>query len=73
MQEVKEFLFLDEFKDFSDVFNTTEDGAGGLPEHASNEYTIKVEGEPPFSPLYNLSTKELRVLRAYLDDALAKS
>ena len=28
--------------------------------------------EPPYRPIYNLSEKELKVLREYLRDALAK-
>ena len=39
----------------------------GRPEH-----TIKTTSEPLYGPIYNLSEKELKVLREYLRDALAK-
>ena len=62
----------DEFKDFEDVFNMEQ--AGTLPTYGENEHAIKVQDgvEPPFGPLYNLSAKELEVLREYLDAAMAK-
>jgi hypothetical protein len=58
-------------QDYADVFDTTK--AGILPPHSRHEHAIEIEGgEPPYGPLYNLSVSELRVLREYLDDALAK-
>ena len=47
--------------------------AGVLPAHSKHEHRIETEGnDPPYGPLYNLSVKELKSLREYLDDALAK-
>ena len=47
--------------------------AGVLPAHSKYEHRIETEGnDPPYGPLYNLSVKELKSLREYLDDALAK-
>jgi hypothetical protein len=63
-------LFM-EFTEFVDVFDTEK--AGVLAAYSKNKYTINLDGsKPPFGPLYNLSTKELKVLKTYLNDALAK-
>ena len=61
-----------QLKEYEDVFST--EGAGKLPSHGTQDHAIDlVEGkEPPYGPLYNLSATELKVLRTYLDDALAK-
>lgn len=56
---------------YADVFDTEK--AGVLPAHSKNEHAINLDGnQPPFGPLYNLSTKELEVLRTYLDSSLKK-
>lgn len=62
----------DELRDFEDVFSS--DQAGALPDHSTHDHAIDLkEGkEPPFGPLYNLSEKELGVLREYLDQAMQK-
>jgi hypothetical protein len=60
-----------EFAEYTDVFDIEK--AGVLPAHSKNKHAINVdENEPPFEPLYNLSTKELEVLRTYLNTALTK-
>ena len=59
-----------ELMEYQDVFSTEE--AGRLPSHQGNDHAIETTADPPYGPLYNLSTKELEVLRTYLDDALAK-
>jgi hypothetical protein len=60
-----------EFTEFADVFNTEK--ANVLAAHNKNKYTINLDkSKPPFKPLYNLSTKELKVLKTYFNDALAK-
>ena len=61
-----------QLKKFSDAFSTEE--AGKLPQHHWGDHAIDLEEgqEVPYGPLYNLSVKELEVLREYLDDALAK-
>ena len=54
-----------------DVFSTEK--AGLLPAHKASDHAIDLDGkDPPYGPLYNLSNTELKVLREYLDDALAK-
>jgi hypothetical protein len=65
-------LLLEWLADFADVFDTEK--AGELPAHSKHKHAIEIEGEgdPLYGPLYNLSIKELRTLREYLDDALAK-
>jgi hypothetical protein len=61
----------DELKEFEDVFSL--EAAGELPTHNKYEHAIELEGgEPPYGPLYNLSEKELEVLRKYLEDSLSK-
>jgi hypothetical protein len=60
-----------EFTEFVDVFNIEKTGV--LAAYSKNEYAINLDGsESSFEPLYNLSTKELKVLRTYLNDVLAK-
>jgi hypothetical protein len=60
-----------EFTEYADVFDTEK--AGVLAAHSKNEHAINLDGnEPPFGPLYNLSAKELEILRTYLNAALAK-
>ena len=60
-----------DYGDFADVFS--QENAAQLPPHRSTDHAIDLqEGEPPHGPLYNLSATELRVLREYLDDSLAK-
>ena len=61
-----------QLKEVSDVFSYEE--AGKLPQHYWGDHAIDLEEgqEALYGPLYNLSAKELEVLREYLDDALAK-
>jgi hypothetical protein len=65
-------LLLEWLADFADIFNTEK--AGELSAHSKYKYAIEIEeeGDPLYGPLYNLLIKELRILREYLDDALAK-
>jgi hypothetical protein len=51
-----------------------EEGKAALPKHQPWDHEIKlVPGkEPTFGPIYALSEKELKVLRKYLDDNMAK-
>jgi hypothetical protein len=63
-------LFI-EFIEFVNVFNTEK--AGVLAAYSKNKYTINLdESKLFFEPLYNLSIKKLKVLKIYLNDALAK-
>jgi hypothetical protein len=60
-----------EFTEFVDVFDIEK--AGVLAAYNKNKHTINLdESKPSFEPFYNLSTKELKVLKTYLNDALAK-
>jgi hypothetical protein len=60
-----------EFAEFINIFNIKK--AGVLPAYSKNKYIINLNGnKPPFGPLYNLLTKELEVLRTYLNAVLAK-
>jgi predicted aspartyl protease len=54
----------------TDVFNN--DSAAMLPTHKTTDHAINlIDGkEPPYGPLYNLSARELEVLREYLDKEL---
>src|SRR6202021_2579006 len=61
-----------EFHDFADVFSKKE--AQKLPEHRPYDLRIELEEgkTPPFGTVYNLSPAELKVLKEYIDDNLAK-
>jgi hypothetical protein len=61
-----------EYCDYADVFLKTE--ADKLPESTKVAYSIEIkEGKTvPFGPIYALSANELRVLREYLDNSIAK-
>ena len=59
------------YADFKKVFSKGE--ASKLAPHGPHDLAIDLEGgQPPFGPLYNLSTTELQVLKEYLDDNLRK-
>ena len=61
----------DGLHDLGDVFSSEK--AGHLPPLKEGDHAIDLDGhDPPYSPIYNLSQRELEVLRTYLDDALAK-
>jgi hypothetical protein len=60
-----------EFVKYINVFDTEK--AGVLTTYNKNKYAINLNGNKLFfEPLYNLSAKELKVLRTYLDVALKK-
>lgn len=60
-----------QYAEFADVFS--EEKANELPEHGLHDHAIDINGkEPPFGPIYNLSSHELDVLRAYIDDNLER-
>ena len=58
--------------DFEDVFSLEE--AATLPQNRDTDHAIEIEEgkQPPYGPLYNLSPRELRILREYLKEALNK-
>ena len=45
-----------------------------MPPHRPYDLKIKTEGDsaPPFGKLYNMSEKELKALKDYIDDMLGK-
>ena len=59
------------YQSLTEVFLETQ--AETLPPHYKEDYSIDLlEGTtPPFSPMYNLSAKELAVLQEYLNINLA--
>ena len=60
-----------QYWDFEDVFS--KDLAGVLAQHSEYDHAIETEGKmPPHLPIYNLSQRELGILREYLDSALGK-
>jgi hypothetical protein len=58
-----------ELADYEDVVNN--DAADALPEHYRSDYAIEIEEGATvlYRLLYNLSLKELEVLREYLTEA----
>jgi hypothetical protein len=62
-----------EYEDLKEVFSKTK--AQAVAEHGLHDLMIDlVEGkEPPWGPIYNLSSKELETLRNYLDENLAQN
>ena len=60
------------YKEYADVFS--EEGAATLARHGVQDHAIDLEPHtmPPQLGLYNLSQRELQVLREYLDAALKK-
>jgi hypothetical protein len=57
-----DLVLLEEFTNYAYVFS--EEDANKLPPLKERQYTIKLEegSSPPYSPIYNLSKKELGVL-----------
>jgi RNase H-like domain found in reverse transcriptase/Reverse transcriptase (RNA-dependent DNA polymerase)/Integrase zinc binding domain/Chromo (CHRromatin Organisation MOdifier) domain/Integrase core domain len=62
---------LPEYKPWADVFSTEK--SEQLPEHSSHDHHINlVPGtKPPFGPLYPCSDSELKVLKEFLNKAMA--
>jgi hypothetical protein len=62
----------EKYSDFKDVFS--KENADILPEHRPYDCPIdlKENAQPPFGPIYNLSQPELKALREYIDENLAK-
>lgn len=75
--EAKELAMLkdkipSEYHDFMNLF--LKKGAEQLPPHryVDHEIPLVPDAKPPFGPLYSMSTKELQVLKDYLDENLSK-
>ena len=60
------------YHDLEGIFS--EKKANELPVSSPYNHEIKLEGDrqPPYGPIYPLSTPKLHVLREYLHDNLAK-
>lgn len=58
-------------KEYEDVFSL--EAASILPQNRPTDHAIDLlpDREPPYGPLYNLSGRELEILREYLEKALA--
>ena len=65
-------ILFKEFNDFSNLFSLNREDL--LPQHSSHDHNImlKENKEFLFRLLYNLSEKELKVLREYIEQALNK-
>lgn len=59
-----------EIQEFEDVLAEGDVADRPLPEGVEHAIDLEPGEKPPFRPLYNLSAKELEVLREYLDQAL---
>jgi hypothetical protein len=59
-------------KDYEEVFSEKE--AGVLAQSADHDHAIDIAlgKNPPYKPIYNLSEKELKILREYIESALEK-
>jgi hypothetical protein len=64
---------LDVYRQYAWMFEE-ELSAKALPKHQPWDCKIKLEEgkEPPFRPIYQLSEKELKILREYIQENLAK-
>jgi Reverse transcriptase (RNA-dependent DNA polymerase) len=60
----------EEYLKYAEMFS--KEKAGTLPELGGAEHPIETTADPPFGPLYNLSAVQLKALREYIDDALAR-
>jgi hypothetical protein len=68
---ITELKLLTKFVKYIDIFDTEK--ANVLTTYNKNKYTINLnENKLFFGPLYNLSTKKLKILRTYFNAALAK-
>ncbi len=63
-----DYLLPKELQDFRDVFQVPDRPAPVT----GVEHEIETTADPPFGPIYNLSSHELAVLHTYLDTALEK-
>ena len=70
-EDITASMILHEIANYIDVF--FKKNARKLPKHERNDHAIELNGQnPPFEPLYNLSSLELKTLQEYLDNALIK-
>ncbi|KAM0708837.1 hypothetical protein Q7P35_005490 [Cladosporium inversicolor] len=71
LQELDEAVDLpEEIRDFCDVITTRDVADRPLPTSVDHAIDLEPNERPPFRPLYNLSVKELAVLREYIEQAL---
>ncbi|SPC62077.1 uncharacterized protein UHOD_12159 [Ustilago sp. UG-2017b] len=66
------YIIPPEYHQYLDVFSRVE--ADKLPPHRTYDHQIPLEEgkSPPFGPIYSLSEHELKTLREYLEENLAK-
>jgi hypothetical protein len=62
----------DALSEYADVFDNKK--AATLPNYKSSDHAIPIQPgkEPPYGPLYTLSSRELQLLREYIEEALRK-
>jgi len=70
MQPSSELELPPEYEKFRDVFS--EEEANKLALRGRQEHAIETTGKPPYGLIYNLSEKELKMLREYLAEALER-
>ena len=60
-----------EYAEYADIFSETD--ANMLPASGPYDHSVDLEGgQPPYGSIYNLSEKELKTLREYLQDSLQR-
>jgi hypothetical protein len=71
-KEPKKVQLPQSLANYADVF--LKENADKLPEHRSYDLAIELlpGKQPPFGPIYGLAAPELKVLREYIDENLAK-
>jgi transposase InsO family protein len=67
-EETEEVVLPEEYQQYKETFD--DEIAASAPPADGASHAIETTQEPPFGPLYNLSVKELEVLRRYLEDAV---
>ena len=62
-----------EYKEYEQLFREAPTNEA-LPKHQAWDHVIPIEEgkSPPFGPLYQLSAKELKVLKEYIDERLKR-
>src|SRR6266566_8836665 len=68
----RSFVILFELKQYRYIFSIEKSGI--LPFYKGTDYVIDLffDAMPPYRPIYPLSSKELQMLKEYLDDLLKK-
>ncbi len=71
-QGISKITLPEAYSDFKDVFDKKK--ADVLPPHCHYDCPIDIPPNkaPPYGPIYSLNPQELKVLREYIDENLAK-